>query len=136
MNIFLLIVIAVLIALFFLYKNAKRKQKELRDKARRHYEDIKLTIEYWLKDKTNVERTKLAKISQTLFDDYRKRATFMSFQGTKAEEYEYLDEWRLIIGEIETANSNWLNDPIRGEMILEFRSALAELRDLNLEEIK
>ncbi len=135
MNIFLLIVIAVLIALFFLYKNAKRKQKELRDKARRHYEDIKLTIEYWLKDKTNVERTKLAKISQTLFDDYRKRATFMTFKGIKAEEFEYLDEWRLIIGEIETANSNWLNDPIRGEMILDFRAALVKLRDINLEDI-
>lgn len=135
MNTFLIIVIAILIYLFFLYKKAKRKQKELRDKARRHYEDIKLTIEYWLKDKANVERTKLAKISQTLFDDYRKRATFLTFQGTKAEEFEYLDEWRLIIGEIETANSNWVNDPIRGEMILEFRSALAELRDLNLEDI-
>lgn len=135
MNIFLVIVIAILIYLFFLYKKAKRKQKELRDKARRHYEDIRLTIDYWLKDKTNLDRKKLAKISQTLFDDYRKRATFMPFQGTKAEEFEYRDEWRLIIGEIETANSNWLEDPIRGEMILEFRSALAELRDLNLEDI-
>lgn len=136
MNIFLILLIAVLISLFFLYKKVKRKQRELRAKARRHYEDIKLTIEYWLKDKANVERTKLAKISQTLFDDYRKRATFMNFQGTKSKEFEYLDEWRLIIGEIEAANSNWISDPIRGEMTLDFRVALVELRDINLEDIK
>lgn len=135
MNIFFVVVIAVLIALFFLYKKAKRKQKELRSKARRHYEDIKLTIEYWLKDKANVERTKLAKISQTLFDDYRKRATFMTFQGANSDEFEYLDEWRLIIEEIETTNSNWLVDPIRGEMILDFRAALVELRDISLKDI-
>jgi hypothetical protein len=136
MNIFLILLIAVFITLFFLYKKAKRKQSELRAKARSHYEDIKLTIEYWLKDKANVERTKLAKISQTLFDDYRKRATFMPFQDTKPEEFEYLDEWRLIIGEIEAANSNWISDPIRGEVTLDFRVALVELRDINLEDIK
>lgn len=135
MNTFLIILIAVLIYLFFLYKKAKRRQKELRDKARRHYEDIRLTIDYWLKDKANVDRTKLAKISQTLFDDHRKKATFMTFQNTKAEQFEYLDEWRLIIEEIDTVNANWLDDPIRGEMILEFRSALVELRELNLEDI-
>ena len=54
MTIFLVIVIAVLIYLFFLYKNAKKKQKELRSKARKHFEDIKMTIDYWLKDKAEI----------------------------------------------------------------------------------
>jgi hypothetical protein len=60
----------------------------------------------------------------------------MPFQDTKPEEFEYLDEWRLIIGEIEAANSNWISDPIRGEVTLDFRVALVELRDINLEDIK
>lgn len=134
MTIFLVIVIAVLIYIFILYKNAKKKQKELREKARRHYEDIRMTIDYWLKDKGEINRAKLAKISQTIYDDYRKRVTFMSFQNTNAEEFEYLDEWRIIIGEIEDSRSFWLSDPVRGEMILEFQSALDELRHMNLDD--
>jgi hypothetical protein len=134
MNTFLIILIAVLICLFFLYQKAKKKQKELRDKARRHFEDIKLTIDYWLKDKGNTDKQKLAKISQSLYDEKRKMVMFFRPGSTRAEQFEYLDEWRLIFKEIEDFDANWIGDPIKGEMILEFRSALAELRELNLED--
>ncbi len=136
MNIFLIILILVLIYLFFLYKKAKKKQKELRDKARHHFEDIKLTIDYWLKDKTNTERHKLAKISQTLYDEKRKMVMFTRPESTSAEQFEYLDEWRLILKEIDDFNASFVSDPIKSELILEFQSALNELRQISLEEIK
>ncbi len=136
MNTFLVIVLAVLIYLFFLYKKAKKKQKELRDKARRHFEDIKLTIDYWLKDKSSTERYKLAKISQTLYDEKRKMVMFTRPESTSAEQFEYLDEWRLILKEIDDFNASFINDPIKSELILEFQSALNELRQISLEEIK
>lgn len=135
MNTFLIILIAVLIYLFFLYKKAKKKQKELRDKARRHFEDIKLTIDYWLKDKTNTERHKLAKISQTLYDEKRKMVMFTRPETTSAEQFEYLDEWRLILKEIDDFNASFVSDPIKSELILEFQSALNELRQISLEDI-
>ncbi len=136
MNTFLVIVLAVLIYLFFLYKKAKKKQKELRDKARRHFEDIKLTIDYWLKDKSSTERYKLAKISQTLYDEKRKMVMFTRPESTSAEQFEYLDEWRLILKEIDDFNASFISDPIKSEIILEFQSALSELRQISLEEIK
>jgi hypothetical protein len=136
MNIFLLIVIVLLIYGFFIYKKAKKKQKELRDKARRHFEDIKLTIDYWLKDKSSTERHKLAKISQTLYDEKRKMVMFTRPGSTSAEQFEYLDEWRLILKEIDDFNASFVSDPIKSELMLEFQSALNELRQISLEEIK
>ncbi len=136
MNTFLVIVIAVLIYAFFVYKKAKRKQQELRAKAREYFEDIKLTIEYWLKDKDDADRKKLAKISQTIYDEKRKTVTFMPISKYSAEQFEYLDEWRLIFNEVDLLNSNWMIDPIKGEKILEFQSALAELREIELDQIK
>lgn len=133
---FLIIAIAVLIYALILYKNAKKKQRELRAKARRHFEDIRMAIDVWLKDKSDIDKVKLAKISQTMYDDYRKRAAFMSSQHTKAEEFEYLDEWRELIGEIENSREMWLSNPIKGELILEFQSALDELRNINFDDIK
>ena len=135
MNVFLLIVIVILIYGFFIYKKAKKKQKELRDKARRHFEDIKLTIDYWLKDKSSTERHKLAKISQTLYDEKRKMVMFTRPGSTSAEQFEYLDEWRLILKEIDDFNASFVSDPIKSELMLEFQSALNELRQISLEEI-
>ncbi len=136
MNVFLLIVIVILIYGFFIYKKAKKKQKELRVKARHHFEDIKLTIDYWLKDKSSAERHKLAKISQTLYDEKRKMVMFTRPESTSVEQFEYLDEWRLILKEIDDFNASFINDPIKSELILEFQSALNELRQISLEEIK
>lgn len=124
----------MLICLFFLYKSAKKNQKQIRDKARRHFEDMKLAIDYWVKDKSNPERKMLAKISQGMYDDYYKKAVLMPISKYGAEDFEYYDEWAIIFNELDDHRKLLIDNPAKADMVLEFKSALSELRSIELED--
>jgi hypothetical protein len=125
---------AVIVYLLYQYRSAKVKKEELRNQVRDAYLSIQNSVFNWSKDKGEANLIAEAIQAVNNYNQARKWASItpLSFSSVNAEQFEYLQEWKIIFQKEDSALHVYRDyDESEDEMLkVDFYSNMAEVREL------
>ena len=118
-----LVVVAVLVGVFFFYKDARRKQRAIRGEALRNYSAMKALVLAWDQNRDDGHLTEMAVRAASIHRQRRQNCTVMPIAGASALEIEYLNEYKLLMQEEESG----MGSPLFTPEVLRYQCALSGL---------
>lgn len=127
MSFWSLVAVGVLVGVFFLYKDARRKQRAIRGEALRNYNAMKEIVLKWDQNRDDGHLTEMA-IRATAIHRQRKQNCALMQLGANAVEIEYLNEYKLLMREEESD----MGSPLFTSETQRYQCALSDLHMLSL----